>query len=191
VENQGESWHRDTAKRIGEAIAARRKTLGITAQQLAERCKHLGVPIHRTTITKIENGRPRFDVGELLVLAVALDVPPVLLLFPGLPDGEVERLPGDRGTSEAALWWFTGEHDDPGELAADDPAWLLKLTRERYTMISRALRQDEYIAQRATRGEHVSDDEIWPVIDYMNQIKGIERWIAAIPGAVIRGQRNA
>jgi transcriptional regulator with XRE-family HTH domain len=94
VENIGDAWHKATAERIGKAVAKRRHKLGMTAQQLAERCKDRGAPIHRTTITKIENGRARFDVGELLILAAALDIPPALLLFPTFPDGTVELLPG-------------------------------------------------------------------------------------------------
>jgi transcriptional regulator with XRE-family HTH domain len=102
VENVGDAWHKATAERIGEAVARRRRNLGMTAQQLAERCKDLRAPIHRTTITKIENGRTRFDVGELLILAAALDIPPALLLFPTFPDGTVELLPGlDTSTLKA------------------------------------------------------------------------------------------
>lgn len=108
MENSGDGWHRATAKRIGEQVAKRRKEAGMTAQGLAERCKELGVPIHRTTITKIEGGRSRFDLGELLILAAALDVPPILLLYPGLPDEAVEVIPGETVTSWDAYEWATG-----------------------------------------------------------------------------------
>ena len=75
--NIGDAWHAATSKRVGTAVAGHRKRLGMTAQQLAQRCAELGAPIHRTTITKIENGRPRFDLGELIVLAAALSTTPV------------------------------------------------------------------------------------------------------------------
>lgn len=109
MENIADAWHRTTARRIGEAVASRRKERGLTAQQLAERCRELGAPIHRTTITKIENGRPRFDLGEFLILAAALDIPPALLLFPGYPDElPHEALPGADVDSRDAVDWLSG-----------------------------------------------------------------------------------
>lgn len=108
MENIGDAWHRATAERVGKAVAKFRKDAGMTAQQLAERCKELDAPIHRTTITKIEGGRSRFDLGELLILAAALDVPPLALLFPDLPDGPVEVVPGHTLSSLDAYLWTTG-----------------------------------------------------------------------------------
>ncbi|BBZ64969.1 putative DNA-binding protein [Mycolicibacterium insubricum] len=80
----------------------------MTAQQLAQRCAELGAPIHRTTITKIENGRPRFDLGELIVLAAALSTTPVTLLYPGPYENEVEVLPGREAPEFQAAQWFSG-----------------------------------------------------------------------------------
>lgn len=84
----------------------------MTAQQLAQRCGELGVPIHRTTITKIENGRPRFDLGELVVLAEALNTAPLVLLYPGpygdSADHQVEVLPGQKIPPQVAAAWFSG-----------------------------------------------------------------------------------
>lgn len=113
VENQGDDWHKAVAERIGKAVATRRKAVGLTAQQLAERCRELGAPIHRTTVTKIENGRPRFDLGELLILSVALDIPPALLVFPDYPDGFVEVVPGVEATNETAVDWLAGRDTMP------------------------------------------------------------------------------
>ncbi|WP_308207287.1 helix-turn-helix transcriptional regulator [Mycobacterium gordonae] len=114
VENirTGDEWQRDLAKRVGSAVADRRKELGMTAQQLAQRCGEIGLPIHRTTITKIENGRPRFDLGELMVLADALNTAPLVLLYPG-PYGDsadlrVEVLPGQKVAPQVAAAWFSG-----------------------------------------------------------------------------------
>lgn len=108
----GDDWQRDLAKRVGSAVADRRKELGLTAQQLAQRCGDIGVPIHRTTITKIENGRPRFDLGELVVLAEALKTAPLALLYPGpysdAADLRVEVLPGQEVSPQVAAAWFSG-----------------------------------------------------------------------------------
>lgn len=79
----------------------------MTALQLSERCRDLGAPIHRSTITKIENGRPRFDLGELLVLAAALDTSPVRLVYPGPYDQNVEVIPGVDATEFVAAQWFS------------------------------------------------------------------------------------
>jgi transcriptional regulator with XRE-family HTH domain len=108
VEHIGDKWHRSTAERVGEAVLKFRKDAGLTAQQLAERCRQFGVPIHRTTITKIEKGRSRFDLGELLILAAALGVPPLVLIFPDLPSGKVDVIPGYPGTSFDAYLWAAG-----------------------------------------------------------------------------------
>lgn len=115
MENAGDAWHRALAKRIGEAVAARRKELGMTAQQLATRCSEFGAPIHRTTITKIENGRPRFDLGELIVLGAALDRAPIALLFPDVLV-PIELLPGLEVIGTEALGWFSG-------LGTDSPVY--------------------------------------------------------------------
>jgi transcriptional regulator with XRE-family HTH domain len=108
----GDEWQRDLASRVGAAVAERRKELGMTAQQLAQRCGDIGVPIHRTTITKIENGRPRFDLGELVVLAEALKTAPLALLYPGPYDGpgdhSVDVLPRQKVRPQVAAAWFSG-----------------------------------------------------------------------------------
>lgn len=120
------------SERIGNAIAVRRLELGFTAQQLAERCKELGAPIHRTTITKIERGRPRFDLGELVVLAAALNTSPATLLYRWPYDNPVDVLPGLEVSKFDAAQWFSAM----AEIAAVEPqAWSddtrsLKLTRE-------------------------------------------------------------
>lgn len=104
-------WATETAKRIGEAVKAARNRRGWTAARLSEESAVLGFPIHRVAIGKLENGHrdAKFDVTELLVLAQALEVSPVWLLFPDLPDGPVEVLPGQEATSGEAMRWFTGE----------------------------------------------------------------------------------
>ncbi|OBB95388.1 helix-turn-helix domain-containing protein [Mycobacterium sp. 852002-40037_SCH5390672] len=138
MQNIGEDWHRATAERIGKAVLKYRRDAGLTAQQLAERCKQLGVPIHRTTITKIEKGRNRFDVGELLILAAALEVPPLVLLYPELPDGDVELIPDRPGSSWDAYRWATGEapaFTNPGARPSKG-AELLAAARSRADLIA-------------------------------------------------------
>jgi hypothetical protein len=47
-------------------------------------------------------------VAELLVIAAALRVPPLQLLFPGEQDDDVDLLPGQRTSTFHAIVWFTG-----------------------------------------------------------------------------------
>ncbi len=83
---------------IGERIKQIRDRRGMTAKQLAARCKEIGAPeITAPVIANIETGRRGPDgkrrrdvtVDEVLILAYALEVPPILLL---LPRGGTEKL---------------------------------------------------------------------------------------------------
>lgn len=70
----------------------------------------MGYPISRAAIANYESGRKKgLDLGELLVLSAALGVPPLVLLFPALPDGPVEALPDLTVDSWDAAAWFSGE----------------------------------------------------------------------------------
>lgn len=81
-----------------------------SAQWLSDRTDELGHRVSRSTISDLETGRrARLEVAELLVLAAALDVPPLLLLYPEVPDGMVEVLPGVFASSEEAFQWACGE----------------------------------------------------------------------------------
>src|ERR1700757_3524960 len=85
-----------------------------SAQWLADETERLGYPISRAAIANYESGRKKgLDVAELLVLAAALRIPPLTLLFPQLPDGPVEVLPGVQTTSWDAAAWFSGEASSP------------------------------------------------------------------------------
>ncbi|WP_181698933.1 helix-turn-helix domain-containing protein [Nocardia sp. GTS18] len=116
IDEPAKDWQIATAKRIGKAVAEARERLDLTAAKLAERTRDLGYPIHRTAITKIENGSRsgKLDVSELVVLAAALGVPPVELIFPAMPTGPVEILPGVEVPSSDAMLWFAGERMSVG-----------------------------------------------------------------------------
>src|SRR4029077_20906583 len=111
VDEDAKKWEEGLSKRVGKAIQAQRKALGLTAQQLAERTHGLGYLVSRVAISKIEgNTRAgKLDVAELLVLAVALEIPPALLLFPTFPEGgRVELLPGYDADPARAVEWLCG-----------------------------------------------------------------------------------
>lgn len=100
-------------------VRALRNRRNLTAAKLAEKCAQLGVPeLTAQAIANIETGRREKTTGrrrrhvtveELLILARALDVPPVLLLFPLGHAEQVEVLPGQTVGTWAGLKWFTGE----------------------------------------------------------------------------------
>lgn len=93
---------------ISERVRRYRKERGLSAEQLSAGCNALGLPISRNMLANFETGRwSSVSVAELLVIAMALDVAPMALLFPhnAIP---VEVLPGRRTDSFAAICWFTG-----------------------------------------------------------------------------------
>ncbi len=104
------TWELALADRVGRAVAARRKQLGLTAKDVAEGTAALGYPMTRQAVAKIENNSRagKLDVAELIALAGVLELSPVQLLFPDLVDGAVEILPGMEATSLQAVDWFSG-----------------------------------------------------------------------------------
>lgn len=81
-----------------------------SAQWLSDRTHELGYRVTRSVITDLENGRRRHvTTSELLILSVALDVAPLCLLYPALPDGQVEAVPGVEVSSWTAYRWVAGE----------------------------------------------------------------------------------
>ena len=144
-----EGLHRRIAGAIKSARANR------SAQWLADETARLGYPISRAAIANYESGRKKsLDVAELMVLAAALRIPPLTLLFPQLPDGVVEVLPGVETTSWDAAAWFSGEASSPSP--ADDP-WpatrefeLLRAVRDRHSQLLETAQYFEF-ADRLTR----------------------------------------
>ena len=81
------SWTGRLHKRVALAVKHARERQGISAQQLADITIDLGHPVTRNTLTNYENGRKQsLDVAELVIIAMALEVPPITLLFGGHPD---------------------------------------------------------------------------------------------------------
>lgn len=104
----------DWMARVGTGIAreVRRHRLarGMSAQQLSDACSKLGAPMPRTVISNIENGRrTNISVAEVMVLAQALDVPPIALIFPAGYVDEVEYLPDRKIDPIRAVNAFSGK----------------------------------------------------------------------------------
>lgn len=107
---ESHEWAERFTKNMGTAIDKARQ--GKSDQWIADRTKELGHPLSRTAVSEYRRGiRKSMPITDLMVLAAALEVPPVALLFPGLATEEVEALPGESLASIEALQWFTGERD--------------------------------------------------------------------------------
>lgn len=156
INETAKRWQRDMAARVGNAVRTRRRELGMTAAALARRTAELGYPVSGVAIGKLENNHRegKFDLGELLALAAALDIPPVALVFGGAPDAVVEMLPGRQVPVLEALAWFAGDEQLAGD-AVKDPdspaATLLRLARKR-TALTRAIPEFQRLAE--TLGDH-------------------------------------
>jgi transcriptional regulator with XRE-family HTH domain len=114
-------WPKSVAKRVGQRVAYFRaqatdeRGRKLTAQALADRCAGLGLPLGRPTIAKLEKGlRETITVGELHVLAKALNVSPADLVFPVGEAAEVEILPGEHMATWDAVLWSSGFAEQPG-----------------------------------------------------------------------------
>ena len=103
---------------FGNVVSRRRHALKMTASELSRRTAELGYPISRGAIAKIESSlrSGKVDVAEVLVLAAALDMPPVLLLFPQLgTDGGAVVIPGVYTRTGDAVRWVAGQLAFPQE----------------------------------------------------------------------------
>src|ERR1700682_2903017 len=86
--------------------------MNLTASELSRRTVERGYPISRGAIAKIESNlrSGKVDVAEVLVLSAALDIPPVLLLFPQFStDGRGVVLPGVLAKEDEAVRWMSGQ----------------------------------------------------------------------------------
>src|SRR6266567_7204691 len=122
-----------------------REERGMSAQQLADRCKQLGMEIPRPVLANLENGRrATVTAAELLVLAEALQVPPLLLVIPLARRELIEILPGmDVSAFEAARWW-RGEGDWIEDLG-DGPVAVSDLRRK--TPVERVFEHQDLVAR--------------------------------------------
>ena len=140
------SWHiprttmrADEITRVLAAQVARlRKAAGWSQAQLAERVAKHRPGWTRSSVTKLENGlRESISVGDLVALALAFDVPPVMLLADPRSVDEVPLAKGVTVSAWDALLWFTGDalagRDLPGNRTVgpyEDAAAVIRAARE-------------------------------------------------------------
>jgi transcriptional regulator with XRE-family HTH domain len=108
--NTQDPWAARITRSIAEEMRQRRKARGMSAEDLAAACTDLGMPIPRSTLADLENGRrASISVAEWLAIAAALDVPPVMLLCPVGTAQTAEVLPGAETPAFRAAQWVAGE----------------------------------------------------------------------------------
>jgi transcriptional regulator with XRE-family HTH domain len=114
---QPEDWAADVARVIAAEVRRYRQMRGLSAQQLADRTAELGLPMQRSVLANLESGRrTTVTVAELLVLAAALSVAPVLLVFPVGQIAEAGVLPNRSVSSWSAARWLSGLPPEPSEV---------------------------------------------------------------------------
>ena len=95
---------------LAENLAAIRARVGMgSAQELADKVKEIGGKLDRAAISKIESKARNVSLDEALLLAAALDVAPVHLIFP-LDDAEPVKIAPklDPVSANDARWWLRG-----------------------------------------------------------------------------------
>ncbi len=114
-------WARDATHRVGLEIKRLRGEH--TVQWLSDRTAELGHRVGRSRISDLERGDRGgvLDIAELVVLARALGVPPLQLLFPIGREAMTEVLPGAVVPTWASAKWFTNEGAFPQ--AMRDGGW--------------------------------------------------------------------
>ncbi|MEU6386618.1 helix-turn-helix transcriptional regulator [Streptomyces bauhiniae] len=112
-------WVDQVMSTVAGEVRRRRKELGWSAQDLADKCEEIGHPIPRNVIANMESGRrSNLPLVDVIVLAEALNTPPICLVYPVGYVDDVQRLPLQHPTTSLdALRRFTGEETD---LGADD-----------------------------------------------------------------------
>ncbi|WP_313450701.1 helix-turn-helix domain-containing protein [Brevibacterium casei] len=106
-----EAWRKAWVSNIAKRVKDLRKEKGLKGDDLSERTKELGYEIPRSTLANIETGRKSaVGIHEIAILAAALEVPPVSLLFDVGSEELVEVLPDDRRAPIEAVQWFSAIH---------------------------------------------------------------------------------
>lgn len=110
-------WVDRVKANVAGEVRRRRKEMGWSAQDLADRCEELGHPIPRNVIANMESGRRAvLPLVDVIVLAAALETYPAHLIFPVGYVEETQELPFQRLVPTwDALRRFTGEEEVPGQ----------------------------------------------------------------------------
>lgn len=109
---EGSSWPTHLAITVGQQVKyyRERPEWRVSAQTLADRTRSLGHELKRSVIANLESGRRGYvTLADMLVLAMALDVPPIALMVPIRADQDAKAVLG--GLTDdvwSAVEWIKG-----------------------------------------------------------------------------------
>ncbi|WP_403023152.1 helix-turn-helix domain-containing protein [Salinibacterium sp. GXW1014] len=172
---ESESWAKRQTVEIGARVRAARRDQGLSAQDVADRTLTLGHYVRRSVIADLENGRrPVLPVADLFAIALALNVPPLLLLFSVDSHGEYEVWDRQALPVWEVIEWFTGARpiESAGLPWSADPEsdredWLavtdvLAQSREYKRLVGNAVAANRDLAHTLHRAERLDGAErLW------------------------------
>ncbi|MFJ7159740.1 helix-turn-helix domain-containing protein [Streptomyces sp. NPDC101118] len=127
------------------AVEHLRVARGLTKRELSEKVGELGRSIPPLGISRIEAGMRRVDADDLVALALALNVSPLVLLLPQPEVGDTYvRLTSKLVTRLSAAWsWVKGER----AMSPDMDGQPDQEQQEQYELLSQSKR-DRYVRRR-------------------------------------------
>lgn len=157
-ETDAPDWSAGLALAIAGEVRRHRQAQGLSAQQLADRCAAIGMPIQRSVLANLESGRrTTVTVAEVLVLAHALGVPPGVLMFPVGHKQQCEVLPGGYLEPDFAVDWLSGRAFISQDVADEffvTPLGLIRLHQDAVKKLQQQLRKRGAAAARAVTAEY-------------------------------------
>lgn len=164
-----------TAAAVAANVERFRRARGMTIYSLSGALSEAGRPITPSAIAKIEKQQRQVTVDDLTALADVLDVSPVALLLPRMPDEPVSITPTKAVPWQVAWRWLLGEQpaftpdgDDDPRSARDWPERRRRFIAEnqphRNPDILRELAQ--YVRARLDGPFHVELDSTGPDDEY-------------------------
>lgn len=162
-----DGWPERYTKTVAAEVRRYREQRGLSAQQFADACTAVGVPMKRSVIANFENGR-RASVGvdELLAFARVLDIPPIYLMVPVGRVEWVEMQPGMESDPYRVAMWISGEVPFSDDADASWPPPLpkfrrimreLKVLRDAIEGIERAEQRYAEIGMTAEEAERATE----------------------------------
>jgi transcriptional regulator with XRE-family HTH domain len=101
-------------KTVATRVRQYRTDRGWSARVLAEKCQEAGLKWERDVVANLESGRrTSVTLDELLILALVLNVPPILLVTPLGAKDEQQVAPDVWAKPWDVYRWFLGEIADP------------------------------------------------------------------------------
>ncbi|MGE2767836.1 helix-turn-helix domain-containing protein [Rhodococcus sp. 1.20] len=164
-------WERVAILQVGRAVKDARSAAGFSQRALAEKSS-----LDRGQIANLEgvrdDGSPRLAelprLGVIVRLAYALGIPPVSLIYPGLPAGKVEMLPGVTTSSIEAVQWFSGENVQIPQVDFDPTDTLYARRYSHLRQVISKIQTDKALSTLGVENVELSDERMKAVLTSVN-----------------------